>query len=350
MHGHAVAWLVIIPLCGLLLTSRRGAYVWSVVSFLGALFTVGAEAFGIQPPILYPMQWHLIISAMGYASLVLFIFGLGLIFEVGRQTAHDKMAALLTELESANNRLKKLNEEKSEFLSIAAHDLRSPLTVVLGCSELLTVENSGSERGKKIAGSIFREAQRMRRLIGDLLDLNAIEEGRMNISCASMRLGEAVEALLENHAKAAQAKGISFKYQMDRETAFAADDKALLQILDNLVSNAVKFTKPGGQVEFDSGPQRDKIVMRVSDTGPGLSPEDQKKLFGRFARLTARPTGGESSHGLGLSIVKRLMEAMNGTIRVESELGKGTAFILELPRGLAESRTVEVEGQVVAVK
>lgn len=331
IHGHALAWLVIVPLCALLLTRRRAAYWWSAWAFVGALLTAGVEAFGISPPIRYPMSWHAFISTLGYSSLVLFLFALGLVFENGRQSAQAKMRRTLEDLAAANDRLKKLNDEKSEFLGIAAHDLRSPLTVVMGCSEMLALDNLPPEKAHRLAASITREADRMRRLISDLLDLNAIEEGRMNIRLAPTLVSSVIDSLVENHTPRAAQKQIAIERRVDPEARAIVDEKALLQALDNLVSNAIKFTKPGGQVSLDVCADRNGVWIKVADTGPGLTPEDKLKLFGRFTRLSARPTAGESSHGLGLSIVKRLVDTMGGTIECESELGKGTAFILKFP-------------------
>lgn len=328
MHGHALAWLVIVPLCALLLTRRRAAYWWSACAFAGALVTTGVEAFGISPPIRYPMRWHALISTMGYASLVLFLFALGLVFENGRQSAQAKMRRTLEDLAGANERLKRLNDEKSEFLGIAAHDLRSPLTVVMGCSEMLALDNLPKEKAQRLAGAITREADRMRRLISDLLDLNAIEEGRMNLSSAPLDVTRVIAMLVENYTPRAQGKQILLEARGEPAAKAMADEKALVQALDNLVSNALKFTKPGGRVVIEAGSDRVSVWIRVTDTGPGISEEDKGKLFGRFARLSARPTGGESSHGLGLSIVKRLIDAMGGSIECESELGKGTTFAL----------------------
>lgn len=333
MNGHALAWLVIVPLCALLLTSRRSAYVWTGLAFLAALGTAGVEAFGISPPIRYPMEWHVVVSTMGYSALVLFLFALGMVFETGRKTAHDQMEATLKELAGANDWLKRLNEEKSEFLGIAAHDLKSPLTVVMGCADMIQYDGLPRERVERAAASILKEAKRMRGLISDLLDLNAIEEGKMNLDIEAVVLSDALETLCEGHFTAAARKNIVMRANVSSTAVALVDEKALLQILDNLLSNAVKFTKPCGEVTFDCQDEGEFIFMSVRDSGPGLSAEDKAKLFGRFAKLSARPTGGESSHGLGLSIVKKLVDAMQGTIEVESELGKGTAFKLRFPRG-----------------
>jgi signal transduction histidine kinase len=348
MNGHALAWLVIVPLCALLLTSRRGAYCWTGLSFLAALVTTGVEAFGISPPFRYPMEWHVAVSVMGYSALVLFLFALGMVFETGRKTAHDQMEATLKELGAANDWLKRLNEEKSEFLGIAAHDLRSPLTVVMGCADMIQYDEMPRERVVKAASSILREAKRMRTLISDLLDLNAIEEGKMNVSINPVVIGEAAEAMCEGHLTGAARKGITLRVEIAPTAVAMADEKALLQVLDNLLSNAVKFTKPGGEVGFASWSDEKFTWIKIRDTGPGLSPEDKAKLFGRFAKLSARPTGGESSHGLGLSIVKKLVDAMQGTIECESELGKGTAFILRFAKGAAPVKEAEEIAEALA--
>lgn len=331
MHGHALAWLVTVPLCALLFCTRRAAHRWGAVSLLAAMVVVGADLLGHPLPFRYPAAWHNIITAAGYVALVAFMFILGLIFETGRATAHDRMQQTLGELAEANRHLIRLNEEKNEFLGIAAHDLKNPLTVVMAYSEMLSADESGNARALRFANAINREATRMRDLISSLLDLNAIESGRSSIELACFPLEPLARRSVENLQSVAGKKSIAIALESSSETQVLGDSNALLQILDNLISNAVKFSKAGSTVRVAVSTAGGRAELRVIDQGPGISAEDHAKLFKRFSKLSARPTAGESSNGLGLSIVKRLAEAMHGTIRCESELGQGAAFVLTLP-------------------
>ncbi len=330
IRGHALAWLVAVPLLALLLTSRRAAYGWCTVALAAAAIVGGAEFTPYAPPILYPMEWHHAVSALGYLSLVAFMFILGLIFETGRATAQARMLQTMGELAEANRHLTRLNEEKNEFLGIAAHDLRNPLSVVMSYSELIQMEDAKNARLQRFASVIRKESTRMRDLIANLLDLNAIESGKNRFENEAVALNPLVQRAVENLRAVADKKQIGIVFEESETLCATAEGNALLQVLDNLISNAVKFSKPGKQVTVSLGRQADRVLLSVSDQGPGITPADRAKLFKRFSKLSARPTAGESSNGLGLSIVKRLVEAMQGTIECTSEVGQGTTFTVSL--------------------
>ncbi len=333
LHGHAIAWLASVPLCALLLIGLKGATRWGFICTGAAGVIAGLEFIGHSAPITYPAHLENLISTVGYLGLIVFMLLLGVIFERGREQAAKKMLAANEELSRANARLVQLNQEKNEFLSIAAHDLKNPLTVVRGMSDLLAMGILPPEKLKTTAEKISSQAVRMHDLIANLLDLNAIEEGRTNLRLEALDLGALTRQVGENFAGVAAQKQIRLNHVNGPTTAPAVGDRAAtLQVLDNLVSNALKYSPKGGEVAVRVVPLADQVTVEVVDRGPGISAEDQAKLFQRFTKLTARPTAGESSNGLGLSIVKRLVEAMNGRISCRSELGQGTTFVFALPR------------------
>jgi signal transduction histidine kinase len=276
---------------------------------------------------------------------VAFLFLLGLIFENGRSAAHEKMEQTLKELAEANERLTRVNEDKSELLSIAAHDLKNPLTVVMGYSDRLSMGNLETANVTRIAKTIGRESCRMRDLITTVLDLSAIEDGSKKINNQVTNLSRIIECAIDHFRSVAEQKRISLSFESSDETTEAmCDRQAVLQILDNLISNGIKFSEAGTRVSVLCGTLDDKAFLKVADQGPGISEEDQKQLFRKFTKLTARPTGGESSSGLGLSIVKRLLDSMGGEVKCESQMGRGTTFTIFLPaapkivnRGIAET-------------
>jgi two-component system sensor histidine kinase/response regulator len=136
---------------------------------------------------------------------------------------------------------------------------------------------------------------------------------------------------VEDHARWAEKKEISVDVRVTAKVSALGDDSAVKQILDNLVSNAIKYSPPGSIVQVSLGREGNSIVMRVRDSGPGFTEEDRAMLYQKFAKLSARPTGGEYSNGLGLSIVKKLVDTMHGSIRCESVPGEGTVFTVTLP-------------------
>jgi len=331
LHGHAIAWLVSVPLCAMILVGKKAAIGWMVASFAAAGILGGAAMSGVEIGTTYDPKWENIVSAAGYLGLIAFMFILGLIFESGRTRAFGKMQKALGELGAANERLVTLNNEKSEFLGIAAHDLKNPLTAIVANAELLTLPDTNPGEVFDVAKDIMAAAGQMKGLISDLLDANAIEEGRFTSDIQACDVEALIERSVSNNRLGAVKKGIRLHACCSDGLTAKADPKASLQIFDNLISNAIKFSPPNSTVSIRTFPEAGHVLIAVQDQGPGIGEGDQKKMFGKFIRLTARPTGGESSTGLGLSIVKRLVEAMSGSIDCQSVLGCGATFTVKLP-------------------
>ncbi len=330
VRGHAIAWLVSVPLCSLLIMGRKPSLWWSLISFCAASVIVGFDLAGKQLPVTYAPKWNSIISAAGYLGLILFLFILGLIFEFGRAHASAKMEEALADLAASNERLIHVNDEKNEFLAIAAHDLKNPLTAILGNAELMQMTDN-PQMAARCNDTIILAATRMRDLIRTLLDANAIEQGKFISNIERCDLNEIVTQCIESNRASADRKNIILRVGISDTLWAKADRAATMQIFDNLISNALKFSPPQTTVYVHTLPEKNFVLVNVRDEGPGISAEDQKSLFKKFSRLTARPTGGESSNGLGLAIVKKLVDGMHGTIHCQSTVGLGTTFMVRLP-------------------
>lgn len=236
------------------------------------------------------------------------------------------------ELQHARRRLREMNEEKNEFMGIAAHDLRSPLNAINGYAEMLLEDAKLDEESIELVGRIGVASRRMVEMVQNLLDVNAIERGELNLKLQACDLSKIVASVVEAHSGKAALKQQSIESMLpDSVSMVNADPILLVQVIENLISNAVKYSPPERKIFARVGNREDTVRFEVRDEGPGLSAEDQKKLFGKFARLSAKPTGGENSTGLGLSIVKKMVEAMNGRVWCESEPGNGATFFVELP-------------------
>jgi two-component system sensor histidine kinase/response regulator len=239
-------------------------------------------------------------------------------------------------LERTAQRLRELDNEKNEFLGIAAHDLKNPICSFVGLAEyVLSSPNLGRAEVEEISRDILSESRRLLQLVQNLLDVNAIERGQLNLQFGAHDLAEVARSVTHNFQLKAESKKQTLALDLPESPVLAWVDRSLtVQVLDNLISNAIKFSPVGKTIRMSVQRTEDGILCEVQDEGPGLSGEDQKRLFGKFARLSARPTGGENSTGLGLSIVKKIVEAMKGAVWCESESGRGAKFVIKLPPAL----------------
>jgi two-component system sensor histidine kinase/response regulator len=252
---------------------------------------------------------------------------------LSRVRTHMELKTARDALKLQAQRLHELNEEKNGLLSIAAHDLRNPLTNVLGLVDLIREEiGDGQTETRENLDLIRATATHMLRLVKDLLDVNAIELGGRELHPETLALGEIVASVVDQSRRRAAAKGQEIQLEVPESAcAVSMDPEAALQIVDNLVSNAVKYSPPGKTIWLRVKSSGQKVSLEVEDEGPGLTQQDLARVFAKFARLSSKPTGGESSTGLGLSIVKSLVEASGGRVWVESPPAKGAKFIVELP-------------------
>lgn len=245
-----------------------------------------------------------------------------------------------TQLQEQNVRLQELNVEKNEFLSIAAHDLKNPLNNIMMLTEMLRQPNLIQEESKRVEAYelVISASRRMLNLIENLLDINRIEQGKLSLSIIEIDIASKTRVLVDSYVAVALKKDIRIECHTPDSAMIQADTIALSQIMDNILSNAVKYSPHGSTVRVRVGDAISNIqanhgayTFSVQDEGPGFTDDDKTKLFGKFVRLSAQPTGGEHSTGLGLSIVKRMVEAMHGRVWCESEAGKGATFFVELP-------------------
>lgn len=265
-------------------------------------------------------------SLRSYSDMVL--------LELFRADLEQKVEERTRELQEKNQRLEQLNREKNEFLSIAAHDLKNPLFSIQGFSHLVktSYDKLDKEQIREFMDLIESGSERMFLLIKNLLDVNMIELGNMNIALEAVDISSLIEHLLFNYKDKTQKKNITVTYQpLDNNQVFS-DAAATQQVLDNLISNAIKYSPFDKEISIKLIDTDTHIRCNITDQGQGLSPAEQSKLFTKFTRLTPKPTDNEHSTGLGLFIVKKLIEAMHGTVGCQSEVGKGSCFYIELPK------------------
>lgn len=247
----------------------------------------------------------------------------------------DEFEGTLKIIEKQNDQLKKLNEEKNKLISIASHDLRSPLIRIQSLLSLLSMEGTLSAEQKEILKTAQREAKNQTEMIKEILDLYAIDEGAKSVKVEPVDVPGLISSLIADFQPLASKKNISIRYESKTSVQHVlADHTYLKQIMENLFSNAIKFSFPNTTITASVQATGQTMQISIKDEGQGLDADDHKKLFKRFQRLSARPTGGEASSGLGLSIAKKYTEVMNGSLVCISEKGKGATFTVELPLAL----------------
>jgi signal transduction histidine kinase len=244
------------------------------------------------------------------------------------------------QLEEQNKELSQISEQKSNLIGVVSHDLKSPFNRIFALVNLLKLtgaEFSGEQ--KEYISKMHQVIKDGLELIRNLLDIRAIEDEGIKMIIEPIDIVKLVKDSLRNHKPLADIKEITLKLSKDVDQLFVSSDKLYVsRIVENLLSNALKFSEKETLVEVKiSMKGEDYLQVMFIDQGPGISADDMKLLFRKFQILSARPTDGESSTGLGLSIVKTLVGKIEGTIVCESEFGAGTNFILTLPLLIKET-------------
>ncbi|MBI1767688.1 MAG: tetratricopeptide repeat-containing sensor histidine kinase [Bacteroidetes bacterium] len=241
------------------------------------------------------------------------------------------------DLSTQNHKLADLNHEKDMIMSIVAHDLKSPLSRIMGLSNLLTMEGTLSPSQQEYVRLMKDVTQSNLDLIGDLLDVNALQTENEIPYAVTFNLGELLEERVAFFQHSSISKKIDLQLNHSIDNTIASNPGYITRIIDNLLSNAIKFSKSESVVNVSAQINMGALTFSVKDDGPGFSDGDKKQLYQRFKKLSARPTGGESSNGLGLAIVKTLVERLHGEINLESQLGKGSEFIIRIPVKVVEN-------------
>lgn len=264
-------------------------------------------------------------KSMTNAYAVLFVIIILILFLLLRQARILDYAVLY-------RRLKELDQAKDDFMSMATHELRTPLSVIRGYAQLLNeIPNLSKEEYENIR-RIDVSAKDLTVLINDILDVSHIEQGELSLTPVSLNCKSFIESIVDSFMPLAKEKGLFLRLEFEGNipTNIIADDSRLRQVFTNIIGNAIKYTKDGGVI-VSVGFNEENIVIRISDTGFGISAEDQKQLFQKFYRIKSEETRDIRGTGLGLWITMQIIKMMNGNIQVESIKGKGTDFIISFP-------------------
>ncbi len=265
--------------------------------------------------------------------------------------SYRELAEKTAKLQGAYDRLKELDQLKSNFLATVSHELRTPLTSIIGYSEMLEANIAGelNDEQREFIGTIHQKGNQLLGLISSLLDLSKLEQGVMRLAPQPVDAGGLVEDLERTFAPHAHKKGIDLVVEVRGELpSLEADPLRLKQILSNLAENAIKFTPEGGTVHMVAeateweddggdfgavlmGSTREAVAFRISDTGIGMPSAELERIFDAFYQVDGSSTREHGGTGLGLSIVKRLVDAHGGSVSVDSKPGHGTTFTVTIP-------------------
>lgn len=281
-------------------------------------------------------QQYLIYTAILFFGIIVLI----LLGYVIKQRDNKKLQAQYNEINSQkeqieliNKTLVELNEEKNDLIGIVAHDLKSPLNQIAGMLEIikLTTKDQPPEQ-RSYTEKIEQSTNRLKKMVSKILDVSAIESKTLNVTLEKIRLPELLEEIVSRFADMASKKSITIVQEFDLNIdSIESDVGYVSEVLENLLSNAVKYSPLGKQITVKLSQKVDYVRFEFVDQGQGISENDMKNLFGKYRKLSAKPTAGEDSTGLGLSIVKKYVQTLKGRVWCESEEGKGSNFIVELP-------------------
>jgi signal transduction histidine kinase/ActR/RegA family two-component response regulator len=287
--------------------------------------------------VLIVVEWIAAVSAIAFVALHrrhgLFVGSADIARDYERKEQEARALA------QVNEELRRLDQLKSEFLAMVSHELRTPLTAIIGYSRLLLRQAHGTLNAKQVEHqeAIFRSAQRLSELINELLDVSRLEAGRVELAPRPTSLRHIADQAIAVVGVAAQAKQIRLENAVSADLPLVnADPTRLQQILVNLIGNGVKFTPTGGRVALSAGAQRDQVWVAVEDTGVGISAQELARIWDPFYQVESPLSRRHGGSGLGLSIVRRLVELHGGVVRAESGgINRGSRFTLTLPVAVA---------------
>ncbi len=254
---------------------------------------------------------------------------------MARIETHLKVRTLLDQHKQFINALKRANKEKSKFLGVASHDLKNPLISINGLSSFLKSGKFGamSSTQAEMVASIFEASEAMLALVNDLFDVALIETGQMNFEMADVDIGNVVSTSVNLYRVTAEKKSINIDFVRKTfpDTVYS-DKRQIRRVVDNLMSNAIKFSPSDTVITVTLESDDDWAVISVADQGPGIPEEERGKLFKSFSKTSVQPTGGESSTGLGLNICKKILKGHRGKVKVVNLPEGGAKFSVKLQR------------------
>ncbi len=324
--ANLTPWIVMLPAVAMMMQGMRATVFWLITSLL----IVGVFEFfnfrGIRFPVMFDTSKDPLFNVLSLSGLVSIISFIIFISENGKRQAQKK-------LEEQNEALERLNAEKNSFLSIVAHDLKNPLASVRAFAEISANDKTTPEKRKTYLQHIAVSADRMFELIENLLDVNMIESGKMGLKYTDLCIDDLIRNYLAQAEPVALGKQIILVGRLpDSKVYFKTDKARLEQILENYISNAMKYSPAGSKVYVELNDNPQYLELCVIDEGPGIDQSEIDKLFKQYSVASSVPREGENAMGLGLAIVKRIADAFGAQVGCLSEKGRGCNFYVRFPK------------------
>lgn len=330
-HANTAPWPLVVPIFAMLMRGWRNAIIWLLIT----LAIILAFSFFTFQGIIFPVRFDVskdplfnLLSLVGLVGIVTTIF---YISETEKRQAQE-------ELRMQNVLLENLNKEKDNFLRIVSHDLKSPALIVTEFSKHLKGPDLNEQEKVEYIAHIASSGDRMLDLIKNLLDIQVLESGRMQINKKIFSVNALVEDYIDRIGPLAFAKHIHIRPVLPGKIIELETDKARLeQVLDNYVSNAIKYSPDNTNVFIQLFETDTYLELSVKDEGPGIDQTDMRKLFLQFSIASSVPRQGESSSGLGLALVKKIADSVGALVGCTSEKGKGSLFYIRFPKAASNN-------------
>ncbi|RAW00422.1 sensor histidine kinase [Pseudochryseolinea flava] len=329
MWSAIYPWIIAIPVLGLLIAGKTSAIYWTIFS-VSCMWAFGVlELNGVKLPVEYDVSMRTLWFLSIQPGLLMIIMVVSFTFESSMQRALDDVEAQKVTIEKQSAELEKLIEDKDNIIRILAHDLRNPLANISILTKMLEKQVAVEEQ-KEMVDMIGMASNNAEVLVRHVLEMATLEYRDGGVKLQPTDYRGVVMDVVQSFKQASENKGISIHADVEKYCMVLADLTYLRLVLENLVSNALKFSPSGKQIKVFVANADEQIQIRVRDYGAGVPVEEEDRLFKKFARLSVRPTAGESSNGLGLSLVKRYMELMKGKVWFERPTDGGSIFAIEL--------------------
>jgi len=330
MWSAIYPWIIAIPVLALLIDGKTPAIYWTIFSF-GWMVAFGLlELNGTKLPVEYNDALRTLWFICILPGLLLIIIVVSFVFEGSMQRALNDVEAQKITIQKQSVELEKLIEDKDNIIRILAHDLRNPLANISVLTKLL--EKQVTEEGpKEMVDMISSASKNAQVLVKHVLEMATLEYRDGGIKLLPTNFQAVVNEVVQSFKQASENKGIAIRTtDFDKYCMVMADLTYLRLVLENLVSNALKYSPIGKEISLSIEATSQQVQVRVRDYGVGVPVTEEDRLFKKFSRLSNQPTAGESSNGLGLSLVKRYMELMNGKVWFERPVDGGSVFAIEL--------------------